>query len=143
MKKDIAFTFGKFNQLHVGHVDLFARALADHEYLVVGVSSHEKNGDLQRRVAAIREVVRFNGWEGRVDFVYDTNMWRAYAQVGPDCDIFLGEDRELTGERLASERGTTYFKVRRLTSSTEVRRRLASGEDLSDIVPKNVIEFVK
>lgn len=134
-----AFTFGKFNQLHVGHIDLFTRALANHEHLVIGISSHGKNESLQKRVEAIRKVVKANGWNGRVHFVYDNNMWRAYAQVGPECDIFLGEDRERTGVRLASERNTTYTKVKRLTSSTEVRRRMASGEVLDDIVPSYLV----
>ena len=140
---DTAFTFGKFNQLHVGHIDLFTRALADHDHLVIGISSHGKNEPLEKRVEAIREVAHANGWDDRVHFVYDNNMWSAYAQVGPDCDIFLGEDRERTGVRLASERNTTYVKVKRLTSSTEVRRRLASGEDLSDIIPSYLVPFIK
>ena len=134
-----AFTFGKFQQLHVGHIDLFARALANHEHLVIGISSHGKNEPLQKRVEAIRKVVKANGWDGRVHFVYDNNMWHAYAQVGPECNIFLGEDRERTGVRLASERNTTYVKVKRLTSSTEVRRRMASGEVLDDIVPSYLV----
>jgi cytidyltransferase-like protein len=138
-----AFTFGKFNQIHNGHVALLEQALETHSVVYVGISTAAKNRPVEERIRAFQEVSRIKGWTGRVRFVLNDNMWKAYESVQEPCDIVLGEDRERTGVRLAAERNTQYIKVKRLTSSTEVRRRIAAGEDLSDIVPASVIPLLK
>lgn len=135
MSNPAAFVFGKFANLHNGHVALFRQALENHDRLYIGLSSHEKNGDLSQRLKNIDRIIAHNGWRGRVCVFSDANMFAAYDAVHEVCDVVLGEDREVTGRRLAAERGADYIKVKRLTSSTEVRRRLAAGEDISDIVP--------
>lgn len=134
-----AFTFGKFNQLHNGHVALFHQALETHDHLYIGLSSHEKNGDLSQRLKNIDRIIAHNGWRGRVCILTSSNMWEAFNMVHEPCDVVLGEDRERTGIRLAAERSTSFIKVKRLTSSTEVRRRIAAGEDISDLVPSYLI----
>jgi cytidyltransferase-like protein len=130
-----AFTFGKFANIHNGHIELFRQALETHDRLYIGLSSHEKNGDLSVRLKNIDRIIQHNGWRGRVCVFTESNMFSAYEAVHEPCDVVLGEDREVSGRRLAAERGASYIKVKRLTSSTEVRRRLAAGEDISDLVP--------
>lgn len=130
-----AFCFGKFNQLHNGHIELFRQALEGHDRLYIGVSAAAKNSDVEKRVSDINKVVAHNGWRGRVCVLTESNIFSAYDAVHEPCDVVLGEDREVLGRRLAAERGTDYIKVKRLTSSTEVRRRLSAGENTSDLVP--------
>jgi cytidyltransferase-like protein len=135
MMQQAAFVFGKFQQLHNGHIELFRQALENHERLYIGVSAATKNSDVEKRVSDINKVVAHNGWRGRVCVLTESNMFSAYEAVHEPCDVVLGEDREVPGRRLAAERGADYIKVKRLTSSTEVRRRLSAGEDVNDLVP--------
>jgi cytidyltransferase-like protein len=139
MTNAAAFTFGKFQQLHNGHVELFRQALENHDRLYIGISTATKNEDVGKRVCNIDRVIKANGWRGRVCVVPSGNMWAAYGDIHEVCDVVLGEDRETTGRRLAAESGADYIKVKRLTSSTEVRRRIAAGEDLTDIVPSYLV----
>jgi len=134
-----AFTYGKFNQLHNGHVELFRQALENHDRLYIGISTATKNEDVRKRVRNLDLVIKANGWRGRVCIVPGGNMFAAYDSIHEACDVALGEDRAAVGQRLAHENGGDYIKVKRMTSSTEVRRRLATGEDLSDIVPSYLI----
>ena len=133
---DAAFTFGKFQQLHNGHIELFRQALANHDRLYIGVSNAKKNIDITQRIRNLDRVIKANGWRGRVCVFQGTNLCFAYDSIHEACDVVLGEDREVLGSKLAANNGVDYVKVKRMTSSTEVRRRLAVGEDISDIVPK-------
>lgn len=133
---DAAFTYGKFNQLHNGHIELFRQALANHDRLYIGMSNTKTNVDISKRIRNLDRVIKANGWRGRVCVLQGSNLCFAYDSIHEACDVVLGEDREVLGSRLAAENGVDYVKVKRMTSSTEVRRRLAVGEDISDIVPK-------
>lgn len=136
---EAAFTFGKFNDPHIGHVELLRQALEGHERLYVGVSSAKKNKDLGERLKNIDLIIAKNGWRGRVCVFPGRDMMSAYDSLHEKCDVVLGEDRESVGARLAELNGASYIKVKRLTSSTEVRRRLAEGEDISDLVPNYLL----
>lgn len=135
MTQPAAFVFGKFSNIHNGHVELFRQALEGHDRLYIGVSDAAKNGEASTRIAAINRIISHNGWRGRVCVFTEKNMMSAYDSIHEKCDVVLGEDRASVGERLAQLNGASYIKVKRLTSSTEVRRRLAAGEDISDLVP--------
>lgn len=136
---DAAFTFGKFNQLHNGHIELFRQALVDHDRLYIGMSNAKTNEDISKRIRNLDRVIKANGWRGRVCVFQGANLYFAYDSIHESCNVVLGEDREGVGSRLAAENGVDYVKVKRMTSSTEVRRRISKGEDLTDIVPNYLI----
>ena len=136
---EAAFTYGKFNQLHNGHIELFRQALVNHDRLYIGISNAKTNEDISKRIRNLDRVIKANGWRGRVCVFQGTNLCFAYDSIHEECDVVLGEDREALGSRLAAENGVNYVKVKRMTSSTEVRRRLKVGEDVSDIIPQYLI----
>ena len=136
MTVSAAFTFGKFQQLHNGHIELFRQALANHDRLYIGMSNAKTNINITQRIRNLDRVIKANGWRGRVCVFQGSNLCFAYDTIHEACDVVLGEDREVLGSKLAANNGVDYVKVKRMTSSTEVRRRLAVGEDISDIVPK-------
>ena len=139
---DAAFTYGKFNQLHNGHIELFRQALANHDRLYIGVSNAKTNINITQRIRNLDRVIKANGWRGRVCVFQGSNLCFAYDTIHEACDVVLGEDREVLGSKLAVNNGVDYVKVKRITSSTEVRRRLKLGEDVSDIIPKYLIESI-
>ena len=130
-----AFTYGKFQQLHNGHVELFRQALENHDRLYIGMSNAKTNIDISKRIRNLDRVIKANGWRGRVCVFQGSNLCFAYDSIHEACDVVLGEDREALGSKLAANNGVDYIKVKRMTSSTEVRRRIKNNEDLSDIVP--------
>jgi len=136
---DAAFTYGKFNQLHNGHIELFRQALANHDRLYIGMSNAKTNINITQRIRNLDRVIKANGWRGRVCVFQGSNLCFAYDTIHEACDVVLGEDREGVGSRLAAKNGVDYVKVKRMTSSTEVRRRIGKGEDLTDIVPKYLV----
>lgn len=139
MNVSAAFTYGKFNQLHNGHIELFRQALENHDRLYIGMSNAKTNEDISKRIKNLDRVIKANGWRGRVCVFQEPNLFFAYDSIHEACNVVLGEDRETVGSRLAAENGVDYVKVKRMTSSTEVRRRVAAGEDLTDIVPNYLI----
>ena len=138
-----AFTYGKFQQLHNGHVELFRQALENHDRLYIGMSNAKTNIDISKRIRNLNRVIKANGWRGRVCVFQGTNLCFAYDSIHEACDVVLGEDREALGSKLAANNGVDYIKVKRMSSSTEVRRRIKNNEDLSDIVPSYLIKHTK
>ena len=138
-----AFTYGKFQQLHNGHVELFRQALENHDRLYIGMSNAKTNIDISKRIRNLDRVIKANGWRGRVCVFQGTNLCFAYDSIHEACDVVLGEDREALGSKLAANNGVDYIKVKRMSSSTEVRRRIKNNEDLSDIVPSYLIKHTK
>ncbi len=138
-----AFTYGKFQQLHNGHVELFRQALENHDRLYIGMSNAKTNIDISKRIQNLDRVIKANGWRGRVCVFQGTNLCFAYDSIHEACDVVLGEDREALGSKLAANNGVDYIKVKRMSSSTEVRRRIKNNEDLSDIVPSYLIKHTK
>ena len=138
-----AFTYGKFQQLHNGHVELFRQALENHDRLYIGMSNAKTNIDISKRIRNLDRVIKANGWRGRVCVFQGSNLCFAYDSIHEACDVVLGEDREALGSKLAANNGVDYIKVKRMTSSTEVRRRIKNNEDLSDIVPSYLIKHTK
>jgi glycerol-3-phosphate cytidylyltransferase-like family protein len=148
-KYDLAVTFGRFNLLHRGHVDMFERMADLALDCLIGVSTGPGNLPADQRVAVIEKAIGINGIVAEVmGSVYDTAKagnpfaFFEYVTAGPGRVVLvLGEDQE--GLAKAAERvlGWDYHLVRRLGSSTEVRSLIDNEQwdRLVDVVPAEIL----
>lgn len=143
---DIAITFGRFNLLHNGHLDLFHRMAAAALECSIGVSSGPKNLPLSDRIWVIKKALSDNAGCYHVtdgsnpfdyfDFIHQIN--------GSNVILFLGEDQEALGKAAQRVFGWDYHLVKRLGSSTDVRGMIDREEwdRLVNSVPTEIIPDV-
>ena len=162
---------GSFDPIHNGHVTIAKKAITELELdklLVVPAASNPfkegadgtnavYNFDSKMRLMLVRAA--FNGIEkatvdereltrGGTSYAIDTV--RAVAEENPGAELFfiIGED-SLPGlpkwKDYDSLKNLCTFKAypRTKESSTEIRRRIMSGEDLGELVPEQVGLFIK
>ena len=157
---------GSFNPVHNGHVGIAKKALAELglERLIVvpAAESPFKEGegqffDARTRLMLVRAA--FNGVEnvvvddreivrGGVSYSIDTVREIANENPGAELVFIIGED---SVEGLPRWKDYETLKTlctfhsygRTAESSTEVRRRLASGEDYAALVPEAVALFIR
>lgn len=143
---DIAITFGRFNLLHNGHLDLFHRMAETAYECSIGVSSGPKNLPLADRMKVIKKALGDNRGCYEVtggsnpfdffDFIHQAN--------GENVILFLGEDQEALGKAAERVFGWDYRLVKRLGSSTDVRGMIDREEwdRLVNSVPAEIIPDV-
>lgn len=148
-KYDLAVTFGRFNLLHNGHVDMFERMADLAADCLIGVSTGPDNLPVDERVAVIEKAMGVNGVVAELmGSVYDTakaaNPFAFFEYVTADparVVLVLGEDQEGLGKAAKRVLGWDYHLVKRLGSSTEVRS-LIDNEDwdrLVDVIPAEIL----
>ncbi|MGG3605572.1 glycerol-3-phosphate cytidylyltransferase [Priestia megaterium] len=130
MKKKIVITYGTFDVLHYGHINLLKRAKALGDYLIVGISTDEFN--------ALKGKKSFYTFEHRkhllksikyVDKVIPEECWEQKVQdlKKYDVDIFvMGNDWEGKFNFLSEYCEVTYLPRTEGISSTQVRDSLAT-----------------
>ena len=157
---------GSFNPVHNGHVGIAKRALAelalDRLIVIPAAESPFKVGDRQLLDGPTRVMLTraaFNGIENvevddrevsRGGVSYSIDTVRAIAAENPGAEIFfiIGED-SVEGLPRWKDYDTLKtlctFKAypRTPESSTEIRRRMESGEDYSPLVPEAVALFIR
>jgi hypothetical protein len=151
-KYDLAVTFGRFNLLHRGHVDMFERMAWLAPSCLIGVSDGPNNLPATLRVAVIEKAMGINGVVSELmSSVYDTaraaNPFAFFEYVTADparVVLVLGEDQEGLGKAAKRVLGWDYHLVKRLGSSTEVRALIDNEEwdRLVDAVPLEIIPDV-
>lgn len=124
-------TYGTFDILHVGHINLLRRARALGDRLVVGLSTDEFNRGKHKSALlnydnrkAVLEAIRF------VDLVFPEENWeqkaddiRKYA-----ADIFvIGDDWRGKFDFLSSECEVVYLPRTTEISTTEIMQSLGKG----------------
>ena len=159
---------GSFNPVHLGNIGIAKRAIyelsLDKLLVIPAATSPFKAGDAgevmfsdDRRLMLVRAA--FNGVDkvevdpreivrGGVSYAIDTV--REIAEANPGAEIFfiVGED-SVEGLPRWKDSGELAklctFKAypRTEESSTEIRRRLATGEDIAGLVPPAVALFIK
>lgn len=87
-KKRIVITYGTFDLLHYGHINLFKRAKALGDYLIVAISTdefnevkgktcyfpYEKRKILVEAIRYVDKVIPENKWEQKVDDIKKHNV---------------------------------------------------------------------
>lgn len=128
MKKVI--TYGTFDLLHVGHINILKRAKALGDYLIVCISSDEFNAIKNKKaffsyedrryileaVKYVDEIIPENTWEQKIDDVKNN-----------DIDIFvMGNDWEGKFDFLKEYCEVVYLERTEGISTTQIKKELAN-----------------
>ena len=144
-----AITFGRFNLLHKGHLDLFRQMSEGCEDSLIGVSSASKNLPASQRVEVILkaldsdpEIESFKFQVTAANSPFD--LFRQSTFDGEDIVAYFGQDQFELGKILSREFGCAASVIPRLTSSTVVRSLIDNEEWglLSSVVPTPIINQV-
>jgi len=147
----IALTFGRFNLLHVGHMDLIQQMADTADTVCVGISTASNGKDFitwkaKRRIMA--KAVEAAGLSKVVSIEPGSNPFQVFA-LAKDFDpseviVFLGEDQYQLAKSVERVYGWHTCCIPRLTSSTLVRSLIESGDWdlLSRLIPPSIFEDV-
>lgn len=123
-------TYGTFDILHRGHINLLKRARALGDRLVVGLSSDEFNAGKHKSSLlnyenrkCVLEAVRY------VDFVFAEKNWdqKITDIIHYDAQIFvMGDDWEGKFDTLKSQCEVIYLARTPAISTTEIKETLTS-----------------
>ena len=146
----IALTFGRFNLLHRGHIDLFKQMADSADEFLIGVSTGPNNLTYRHRADVIQKALN-------ADYPYGTSMGllpkrqpfdllrEVPTAVDPDQVVFfVGEDQYKLAKAVERTLGFYIQVIPRLSSSTQVREAIDS-EDwdlLAGMIPGSIINDV-
>ena len=122
-------TYGTFDLLHYGHINLLRRAKQQGDYLVVALSTDEFNKDAKDKVCyfsyekrkALLEAIRF------VDLVIPEDGWGQKTKDVDkyDVDLFImGHDWEGEFDELKSQCEVIYVNRTEGISTTQIKTEL-------------------
>ena len=144
----VAVTFGRFNLLHKGHLDLFKNMAGAAKEIVIGVSTGPNNLTYRQRADVIIKAlsqdplgVTHSLWPKRQPF----DVLKECSHLHPEEVVFyVGEDQFALAKAVERTLGYSVYTIPRLTSSTQVRQAIDS-EDwdlLAGMVPSSIISDV-
>ena len=141
-KHQVAVTFGRFNLLHKGHVDLFCKMAKKAHKVVIGISSSPANLPLQARVEIIAKALQ--PYEMDVEIKDGHQPFEVFSTCPENTIVVLGEDQVKLARAVTNTLGFEHQVIERLASSTQVRQLIDAEEWdlLAKIVPGNVIRDV-
>lgn len=154
-KKTVAVVPGSFDPITYGHIDIAKRAAEkyDQVYFAVMINATKSymfsmDERVEMAIAALADIEKVKvisydgmlwhlckelgaiaivkGYRNQMDYDYEMNMAKFNAKHCPEAKTEL------------LPCNSAFANV----SSTEVRRKLESGEDLQDLIPASVIELV-
>lgn len=132
MKKKIVLTYGTFDLLHVGHINLLKRARALGDYLIVAISTDEFN--------AIKHKQAFYPFEDRkkilesvkyVDLVIPETCWEQKIEdvKKHNVDVFvMGNDWEGKFDFLKPHCEVVYLPRTENISTTGIKEGIKNGK---------------
>ena len=151
-----ALLIGRFQPFHNGHVELVRYAINKYEEVVIVIgSAYESYTSCNpftagERYLMIREAM--SGMSIREYFIVpvpNINRYGVYAghvaDLSPKFDVVLSNNaliKEIFEKDDFEVVGTPMFE-RKKYSGTEIRRRMAEGEDWQQLVPGAVVKIVK
>lgn len=136
----VAVTYGRFNLLHKGHLDLFRRMQNVADKIVIGISSSDKNKDIKKRMRVINRAMETEAPDINYVIVPSKQPFEAFdvaAGIGEqDVIAFFGHDQASLANAAEKYFGWEWTTIDRLTSSTAIRGHIDNEE--WDILPKLV-----
>ncbi len=144
-----AFTFGRFNLLHRGHLDLFQRMADVAEVITIGVSTGSKNLPYSKRADVIDKWARVDAPNLSILMLprlqpFDLFKELPLGTLPSEVVFFVGEDQYLLAKAVERSLGFTVVTIPRLGSSTSVRQTIDNEEWdlLSGMIPGSIINDV-
>ena len=144
----LAFTFGRFNLLHRGHLDLFKQMGGDAEEILIGVSSGPKNLSYATRRKVIKTALKEDRYFDSPFLIESKRspfgLLEMISFKPEDTVIYLGQDQFELGQTLTREFGCSAVTIPRLTSSTTIRNLIDTEQwsFLAREVPQSIINDV-
>ncbi len=147
---------GRFQPFHLGHLSVVERMVEECETIIIGVGSAEKmreeNNPLSggERIEMIKRVLDGQGYESYEIYpIPDLNCypkWPYYVKtILPNFDIVYGNSGIVTG--LFKEIGIEIRHIQMINrddwKGREVRRMMKEDTKWKDLVPPEVVEFMK
>ena len=154
----VGLFIGRFQPFHKGHLEAAKFALMSVDMLVIVVGSAQKSHEVRNpftageRISMIKAALDEAGVDAKkvllipVPDVDVHSLWtRQVDMLVPKYDVVFANDPFTT--LLFCERGVTTMETllhdRSKMMGTEVRRRMAEGEDWEELVPAPVATIVK
>lgn len=140
MRYACAATFGRFNLVHTGHVELVQQMLAHADYADVHISGGSKNNSFELRELLFRVLLRNRGVDlKRVRFYQTANVNEALefsVKHAPFNEVVfvLGSDQTDMLYSLSDIHDVNYIINSRSNSSTNMRYFLDSYDFLQDAI---------
>lgn len=148
---------GRFQPFHNGHLQVVLELLKNLDELVIIIGSSQKSHELDNpfttgeRLTMIREALKEAGVDASKYWlipIQDVDMHTTWvSQVlsyAPKFEVVFSNE-PLT-KRLFKEAGFRVepiaFIKRKIFSATEIRKRMLSGENWEELVPKSVANFI-
>ncbi len=144
-----AFTFGRFNLLHIGHVDLFQKMSDVADIVTVGISTGPKNLPHRDRSVVISKWSDFEAPDLELRLIPRLQPFDLFRELPigynpSEVVFFVGEDQYKLAKAIERSLGFNITTIPRLGSSTLVRQSI-DNEDwdlLSGMVPGSIINDV-
>ncbi len=156
--KEVGLFIGRFQPFHNGHLSAVKYALKRVRLLYIIVGSSQKSHESRNPFTAGERIIMIrNALMGEkidpsrylivpIPDAVGHAVWTAFIdQVVPDYDLVFSNDR-LTFELFKEKGAKTVevpLKMRAQLSATEVRRRIATGENWKELVPQATAEIVR
>ena len=149
MQYKLALTFGRFNLLHNGHIDLFKQMAEAAKEITIGLSTGEANLSIKDRSQVIRHALTKDP-EFQTDF--GVLPKRQPFELAPeimaldpeDVVFYLGQDQYELGKAIERHFGIAIVLIPRLTSSSALRGIIDAGDwtMLTKHVPMSILNKV-
>ena len=144
-----AFTFGRFNLLHRGHIDLFQRMSDVAEKVTIGVSTGPKNLPYSKRADVIVKWAKYDSPDLNIRLIPKLQPFDLLQELPIDTNpldvaFFVGEDQYKLAKSVDRSLGFNTVTIPGLGSSTLVRQSI-DNEDwdlLSGMIPGSIINDV-
>ena len=145
----LAVTFGRFNLLHHGHLDLFTQMGHAATDIAIGISTGEKNLSLRDRTQvithALSEKEEFTSTYSVTPKRQPFELRAEIKMYDPEeVVLYLGQDQYELAKAFERHCGLTSVLIPRLTSSTTVRALIDNEEwsALAGHVPMSILNKV-
>jgi cytidyltransferase-like protein len=145
----VAFTFGRFNLCHNGHLDLFKQMGQAANEVIIGVSTGAANLSIRDRTQTISHALAKDpDFNSTVQLVPKRQPFEFMAEIklyNPnEVVLYLGQDQWELAKAFEQHAGITSVLIPRITSSSALRGMIDEGDwaMLSKYVPMSILNKV-